>query len=240
MELLESDQSDQIIKEDISLSFDEVGGFSLPIVFYILFFFTLIFASIHGFGVLVSGWSVKLLLLLIIPVFLIGVVLHEFIHGICFSLFSGKPLSFIKYGFDRKSLTPYAHCKEPIRSGAYKIGALMPAIILGLIPYVISIINGSFYLFLFGTFFTTAACGDFLVLWLIRNLNRNAMVEDHPSRAGCYVYITEEIPFVPDRSINLQKALKLQNIYKIPFLVIILSAGVVFGYRLVSSVMEIL
>ena len=240
MEIEESSHIEEIIKEDISLSFDEIGGFALPIVFYILLIFTLIFALIHGFELLLNGWSVRLLLIAILPVFILGVILHEFIHGLCFALFSKKPLSFIKYGFDKKTLTPYAHCKEPIKAGAYKIGAIMPAIILGFIPYLYAIINGDIYFFLFGTFFTTAACGDFIVLWLLRHLSRNIMVEDHPSRAGCYVYITSNSGYIPDNSITLQRALKLQNIYKFPFLFLVGSAGIVLGYRLVASVMNIL
>jgi len=35
--------------------------------------------------------------------------------------------------------------------------------------------------------FIFAAGGDLLVLWVIRNVDARAMVQDHPSRAGCLV-----------------------------------------------------
>jgi len=39
----------------------------------------------------------------------------------------------------------------------------------------------------FGFLYTVAASGDFLILWLIRNIKPNTHVEDHPTNAGCYV-----------------------------------------------------
>jgi hypothetical protein len=39
----------------------------------------------------------------------------------------------------------------------------------------------------FGLLYTTAAGGDFLVLWILRNIKPNTLVEDHPTNAGCYI-----------------------------------------------------
>jgi hypothetical protein len=38
-----------------------------------------------------------------------------------------------------------------------------------------------------GALFVLATGGDLLVLWVIRELPASALVEDHPTRAGCYV-----------------------------------------------------
>jgi hypothetical protein len=67
-------------------------------------------------------------------------------------------------------------------------GAIMPAIILGFIPAVLSIVLGSVFLLVFGIFFTMAAIGDFMIINLIRKESSNSMVLDHPSEAGCYIY----------------------------------------------------
>ena len=50
---------------------------------------------------------------------LTGVVVHEFIHGLTWMAFGGKPLSTIKFGFQWKTFTPYAHLSEPIEVNAY-------------------------------------------------------------------------------------------------------------------------
>jgi len=36
--------------------------------------------------------------------------------------------------------------------------------------------------------FTIAAGGDFIVLWILRKTDSNNLVEDHPTRAGCFIY----------------------------------------------------
>jgi len=59
--------------------------------------------------------------------------------------------------------------------------------VLGLLPSLVGIVTGNAPIMLFGLFFTFAAGGDALVLWLIRKVDPNALVEDHPTNAGCYV-----------------------------------------------------
>jgi hypothetical protein len=194
---------------------------------------------IYGFYHVIFSWSVSIVFIWSIPVLLIGVALHELIHGVCFSIFSGKPLSFIKYGFDKKTFTPYAHCKAPIPTSAYKIGALMPAIILGIAPYIAALFTGNIYLFLFGTFFTTAAYGDFIVFWIIKDINNNALVEDHPSRAGCFIYIDSRLStqvFKTDPALAFQ----LHHQYRLPFLFLLFSSGIVLGYRVFSVITSII
>jgi hypothetical protein len=58
---------------------------------------------------------------------------------------------------------------------------------LGIFPLLISIISGSVWVFWFGMLFTISAAGDFLILWIIRKVEPETMVEDHPTRAGCYI-----------------------------------------------------
>lgn len=116
-----------------------------------------------------------------------GVVAHEAIHGLSWAYFGGKPLSAIKFGFQLKTLTPYAHCKEPMRARAYRIGAVMPGLVMGILPSLVGIATGSGWIMFFGLFFTFAAGGDALVLWLVRNVDAKVLVEDHPTNAGCYV-----------------------------------------------------
>jgi len=59
-------------------------------------------------------------------VIIIGVVLHELIHGIVFASFAKQGFKSIKFGIIWKMLTPYAHCKEPLRVRPYMLGVVMP------------------------------------------------------------------------------------------------------------------
>ena len=70
---------------------------------------------------------------------------------------------------------------------AYRLGTMMPGLLLGVFPYLLGIMTGNVWITFFGLFLTLAASGDALILWLIRNVKPGRLVEDHPTGAGCYV-----------------------------------------------------
>lgn len=129
-----------------------------------------------------------------IPLFFIvlGIVLHELIHGLTFLPFCKNGFKSIKFGFLKQYFTPYCHCKEPLKLKYYRIGVIMPAIILGFLPSVWAIVTGNFYLLCFGIFFIMGAAGDFMILMTLKNENPEDLVLDHPSEAGCFVYTAKE------------------------------------------------
>jgi hypothetical protein len=119
--------------------------------------------------------------------FLLGIIVHEVVHGVAWALFGRLPLKRIRFGLAVSTLTPYAHALDPLPAGAYRLGALLPAILLGVVPFAVGTALGSLALALYGMVFVFAAGGDLLVLWLIRKVGRNVRVQDHPTRAGCIV-----------------------------------------------------
>ena len=123
--------------------------------------------------------------------FIIGVVVHELIHGLVFGLFAKSGFKSIRFGVLWEYLTPYCHCNEPIKLKYYIFGALMPALILGFLPATVSIFNGSLMLLVLGVIFISAAAGDFYVVWILRKESMNVFVQDHPSEPGCFIYRNE-------------------------------------------------
>lgn len=119
--------------------------------------------------------------------FMGGIVVHELLHGLTWMLLGNKPAGAVRFGFQVKTLTPYAHCTEPLDVTAYRWGAAVPGLVLGIIPGLAAIALSSTAMLVFGFLFTLAAGGDALILWMLRDVPRGALVEDHPSRAGCYV-----------------------------------------------------
>ncbi|MDY3364446.1 DUF3267 domain-containing protein [Riemerella anatipestifer] len=119
---------------------------------------------------------------------IIGIILHELIHGLTWSIFTKNGFKSMKFGILLKMLTPYCHCKEPLKVKQYIIGAIMPSIILGLLPAILAIILGNIILLVFGTFFTIAAIGDFMIINLLKSENKDSYVLDHPSEAGCFIF----------------------------------------------------
>jgi len=146
-----------------------------------------LYVSLFGAQGIAPSWGVLPLILIIF----IGMSIHELIHGLTWMIVGGKALSAIKFGFQWKSITPYAHLKEPVDINTYRLGTIMPGLVLGIFVYILSLILVDGNLFWFSLIHTSAAGGDFLILWLIRNVRAGSLVEDHPTNAGCYVIESE-------------------------------------------------
>jgi hypothetical protein len=116
--------------------------------------------------------------------------LHELLHGVGFRYFAGLPWRDIKFGIHWKVFTPYASATKPMSVNAYRGSAILPCIVMGLVPAVagIALQRGSWLLY--GTFMTMAAGGDMLVVWMTRGLSSETMVRDCAAAVGCEV-VTE-------------------------------------------------
>jgi len=170
-------------KRDLSISMARANVIVLLISIPVVILQFAVFLMLHGTEGLKPTWSS----ILLISAVLAGIVIHELIHGISWMIFGRKPFSAIKFGFQWKTFAPYAHLKEPVKVNAYRLGAFMPGFILGILTYILSLVLGHGDLFWFSLVHTSAAGGDWLILWLIRNVNAGMQVEDHPTHAGCYV-----------------------------------------------------
>ena len=124
----------------------------------------------------------------VLLLFIAGIVTHELMHGLGWMIFGAVPRSAIHFGIKWKLLTPYAHSSARMPVRGYRLGTLLPGLLLGILPSLFAILTGSLLVLGFGLFFTATAGGDFLILWLLRGIPANAQVEDHPSRVGSIVY----------------------------------------------------
>ncbi len=152
--------------------------FALPPVVLVFALYVLFWGRPH-FSINLTG------VLIMIVLFITGVVLHEAIHGLVWALRGTRSFSTIKFGMNIRALAPYAHATVPMSASAYRLGAFSPAFVLGVIPSIAGIVTGNLPATLYGMVFLAAAAGDFLVLWLIRHVPPDALVKDHPTRAGC-------------------------------------------------------
>lgn len=123
-----------------------------------------------------------------------GVLAHELIHAAAWSISARRPLRAIRLGFQWRSVSPYAHPRDPMPVGAYRLGAVMPLVLMGLLPAGAAILLGRPLLMAWSLLFVLAAGGDLVVLWLIRRVPSGRLVQDHPTRAGCRVLEAEPSP----------------------------------------------
>jgi hypothetical protein len=173
-------------REDRSISMGQANLYAVVLTLPLLLLVAP-FGLIWGGGRLLEGIEQFTRLVPFLLTLVIGIVVHEALHGLAWAWFGRKPWSAIRFGFQLRTLTPYAHCKEPLEVRAYRAGAAAPGIVLGLIPLAIATAIGNGWLLWFGLFFTLAALGDLIILWLLRDVPAGRLVEDHPVRAGCYV-----------------------------------------------------
>lgn len=160
---------------------------AIPVTIGVFLLFFLCNRHREGFG-LTLGFGGMLGFLL---VFLAAVVAHELIHGLTWACFAENGWKDIEFGFMVKYLTPYCTCAAPLKKGPYILGALMPLIVLGLIPTVISMFTGSFFLVLFGLVMILSAGGDvMIVLKLLRYKTGrlDILYYDHPTEAGGVIF----------------------------------------------------
>lgn len=175
--------------KEYTLSFKRANIYALALYIPITIAFILPYAGFYGWTRL--GTDI-LILFANIPVFIISVILgtvaHEFIHALSWWWLDDIPWKRIHFGFKWKVLTPYVHCPGPVEVTNYRWGVAMPGIVLGLIPYLLALIFQNGWLLGFGLFFTLAAGGDILILWLLRNVKSGKKVKDHPDLVGCKVF----------------------------------------------------
>ena len=127
------------------------------------------------FGWIWMIWTLALLLI------------HEGTHAVAWKLSSGLPWSAFSFGFQWKTLTPYCHSSEPMYVRPYRIGAIMPLVVTGLLPWFVSMAIGDYDLALASSLLISGAGGDLYILWSLRDLPASVLVQDHHTKAGCVV-----------------------------------------------------
>jgi hypothetical protein len=119
-----------------------------------------------------------------------GIIFHELIHGLFFALYSKNKFKSVKFGIlpKEKLFTPYCHCKEKLKINHYRIAAIMPTIILGIIPAVISLNIGNIVLLVYGILFISAGSGDLLMIMKLIKEKNDVFIYDLPDDVGFIVY----------------------------------------------------
>lgn len=170
----------------ISVVKANVMAFVLGMPIIILLFILFIYKNQSGIYTFSIRDSVGFLVL-----FAILVVLHELIHGLFWAIFAKNHLKSIEFGFIASSLTPYCCCKDMLTKSQYIIGGIMPTVILGIIPAVISIFTGSVFWFVMGELMILSGGGDMTILLNLlryKSDKKEILYMDHPYECGLIVF----------------------------------------------------
>lgn len=159
----------------------------LPPIFVlgICYFLRIAYAPVGGGSAGFNGF------LLFCVTFVILIFLHELIHGIFWSISAKNGWKSISFGFIVKYLTPYCTCSEPLGKRQYIIGAVMPTVILGILPALAAIATGSIFLFSTGAVMIFAGGGDLTIILKLlchKNNGKDTIYIDHPYQAGLVAF----------------------------------------------------
>ena len=118
----------------------------------------------------------------LILIMIIGIIIHEMIHAIFAVAFLKKSFKSINFKFKYGILI--CQCNGIFKISEYKMVLLMPLIIMWIIPAIISLFIGNYFLLIFGIIFITLAGGDIFISYLLLiklKLKNNYCLEGHPT-----------------------------------------------------------
>lgn len=174
----------------LTISLEKANANALLIAPFVVAILVVPHVLLWGFDGL-FGWlkGSALPAIMVVPVMVASIYLHELLHGLGFILAGRVPLGEVKMGFNRKALSPYVHCPVPMTASAYKISLALPGLLLGIAPALMGIVLGFGWLTLYGMMMAVAALGDAQIAWLVWRLPGRTRVIDHPEEAGCEVLV---------------------------------------------------
>ena len=145
------------------------------------------FSFIHPEVDLASGYS----LIVLLAAFVVLIVVHELIHGLTWSRFTPNGFKDVEFGVMWSALAPYCACNAPLKKGPYILGALMPLVILGIIPLVVAFCIGSVPLLYIGALMVVGATGDILIVLKLlghKSTATDVLLYDHPTEGGSVIF----------------------------------------------------
>ncbi|QPC84411.1 DUF3267 domain-containing protein [Phototrophicus methaneseepsis] len=176
---------------DYSVSIAQLPSWVIWLSVVLMVFPALVYLLIYGWD---ATWG-NLSILALLVEFVVLIVAHELVHAIGWKFASGLPWAKFRFGILWQGLAPYCHAIEPMSLQAYRIGAILPLFITGVLPWLVALVVGDTSLAIVGALLISGAVGDIYVIWTLRALPASVLVQDHTSRVGCVVYMpTDESP----------------------------------------------
>lgn len=123
------------------------------------------------------------------------ILIHELLHGVGWVFWTQRGWKSIYLGVMWETLTPYCHCKEPLKPRQYLVGGLFPFFILGIGIFLVSLLTGNGMLFLLSLINILSAGGDTTIACMeLKYLkkNENCYILDHPTDCGFVAFVKKD------------------------------------------------
>lgn len=123
--------------------------------------------------------------------FIVGIVVHELIHGLTWGIVAKHHFHSIEFGVVWKQLTPYCCCMEALTKFHYILGCVMPVFVLGGLAGIAAVLFSNVLLLLFSFAMILGGGGDLLIILKLltyRTTNKDVLYHDHPYEVGLVVF----------------------------------------------------
>lgn len=199
-----------MMKEQFSAETFEIKKHSISILAANLYAFLyslpflLLFLVMYVAAAFIKGWkwyetsrsaiteNSLLLMLCYIVLFLILIIVHEFLHAVFFLPGCDNRWKSIKFGI--KSLTPYCHCEEIISVSQYRKSLFAPIWFICLPLAVAASLTGDILLIFLAFSLIVGSGGDLYIAYVLRKYNGKATyVYDLVDEVGCQTYVARSV-----------------------------------------------
>lgn len=127
-------------------------------------------------------------ILIIIAIYIVGLFAHEGLHALGAILFGKCSPKDIKFGVNLKQFMLYCHANKPMTVNAYRGLLLLPVIVTGIIPLIISTVFGNVFLLVVFSLLVSGGAGDFIMFFSLTKYKKDQLILDHPSAPAYYLY----------------------------------------------------
>jgi hypothetical protein len=145
-------------------------------------------------------------------------VIHELLHAFG-AIIAGKcTTKDIKFGVNIKQGMLYCHIMKPLKINDYKFALILPLIITGIIPLIISTIWGNIFMVLLFSFMVSGGAGDLIMLFSLSGYDKHIMVLDHEAAPAYYLLYKDGTQ--PDDFVEVTSEMEenlLENMKKSPY-----------------------
>lgn len=134
-------------------------------------------------------------IMIVVGIYLLGLPVHEILHALGAIIFAGKKKSEISFGMHLKQMMLYCHINTPMKNSAYRGLLLLPVIVTGIIPLIISTFLGNIFLTLVFSLLVSGGAGDFIMFKSLLKHDKNSLILDHAEAPAYYlIYPENELP----------------------------------------------
>lgn len=117
------------------------------------------------------------------------VVVHELLHAAAFLYWGKVPPGTLRFGFSWKAFMAYCHSSHPVPVSAYRISLLLPLYVTCVLGIPILLIHPSIGTAALMGIAISGCVGDIWVFWGLRKFDRDFLVKDHRTDAGCDIFL---------------------------------------------------